>query len=216
VNRDLVERSAQLFGGLICVGLGVALMVDANLGLSPWDVLHQGLHEHTSVGIGTISIGLGLLLFGFWIPLRQRVRPGTLVNIVTIGVTINLFLDVDFHPRSMMARIATCVAGDVIVSTGGGLYIGAGLGTGPRDGIMIGVVERGFPLRTVRTILELAVLGFGWLLGGSVGFGTVLFAFTLGPILHFVLSRTDRGHYGATSPAEDDLGRDVFPPPAVS
>ncbi len=194
MSRDLAARFVQFFIGLACVGLGVALMVDAGVGLSPWDVLHQGLHERTGYGIGTVSITLGLFILLTWIPLRQRIGVGTPLNIVLIGVFINQFLRVDFHPHGL-ARYAVCVVGDVIISAGGGIYIGAGLGTGPRDGVMTGLVDRGYPLRTVRTLIELSVLVIGWILGGTVGFGTVLFALTVGPILHFVLHRVDRGHY---------------------
>lgn len=210
-----MARSAQLLVGLMGVGLGVALMVDADLGLSPWDVLHQGVSEQTGFAIGTVAIAVGLVVFLLWIPLKQRIGVGTVVNVVTIGLTVNLFLDVDFHPVGW-SRYAWSVAGVVVISISAGVYIGAGLGTGPRDGLMTGVVERGYPLRTVRTVLELTVLVVGWFLGGSVGFGTVLFAVTVGPILHVVLHRVDRGRYGKAGTAEDELGEDVFPPPAVS
>ncbi len=215
MTRDLAARSAQLLVGLMGVGLGVALMVDADLGLSPWDVLHQGVSEQTGFAIGTVAIAVGLVVFLLWIPLKQRIGVGTVVNVVTIGLTVNLFLDVDFHPVGW-SRYAWSVAGVVVISISAGVYIGAGLGTGPRDGLMTGVVERGYPLRTVRTVLELTVLVVGWFLGGSVGFGTVLFAVTVGPILHVVLHRVDRGRYGKAGTAEDELGEDVFPPPAVS
>jgi uncharacterized membrane protein YczE len=207
LTRDLAARCAQFFVGLLGVGFGAAMMIDAHVGLSPWDVLHQGIHQHTHVGIGTVSIAVGLLLFVLWIPLKQRITVGTAVNIAVIGVAINQFLRVDFHPHGA-AAYGVCIAGDVIISAAGGVYIGAGLGTGPRDGLMTGLVDRGFPLRTVRTVIELSVLGIGWALGGNVGFGTVLFALTVGPILHFVLHRVDRGRYG--------FAEDVFPPPAVS
>lgn len=214
-GRDLAARLVQLFIGFAGVGSGVALMVDANVGLSPWDVLHQGIHEKTDVSIGVVSITLGLFVFLLWVPLKQRIGWGTALNVVMIGVFINAFLAIPFTPHGWPARIATCIAGDVIISAGGGFYIGAGLGTGPRDGLMTGLVARGYPLRTVRTLIELVVLVLGWLLGGSVGFGTVLFAFTVGPILHFVLHRTDRGPYqrGVAGLEDND---EVFPPPAVS
>ncbi|MEY2419535.1 MAG: hypothetical protein QOG90_2215 [Actinomycetota bacterium] len=207
MNRDLAARSAQFFVGLIGVGLGAALMIDAHVGLSPWDVLHQGIHKHVNVGIGTVSIVVGLLLFVLWIPLRQRITVGTAINIAVIGVAINQFLRVDFHPHGA-AAYGVCILGDVVISAGGGIYIGAGLGTGPRDGLMTGLVDRGLPLRTVRTVIELTVLAVGWALGGNVGFGTVLFAVTVGPILHFVLHRVDRGKYR--------FAEEAFPPPAVS
>jgi uncharacterized membrane protein YczE len=215
LNRDLAARYAQLLAGLVGVGVGVALMVDAGVGLSPWDVLHQGLSEQTGYAIGTVAIALGLLIFLTWIPLKQRIGMGTVINVLTIGLTVNLFLDVKFEPQGW-SRYAWCVLGVVVISVSAGVYIGAGLGTGPRDGVMTGLVDRGLPLRTVRTVMELAVLAIGWLLGGTVGFGTVLFAVTVGPILHVVLHRVDRGHYRAPGRAEDDIGHDAFPPPAVS
>lgn len=214
MTRDLAGRFVQFFIGLACVALGVTLMVDAGVGLSPWDVLHQGLSEQLGIAIGTVSIGLGFIIFLTWIPLKQRIGIGTIINIFAIGFFINQFLRVDFEPRGWQ-RYAACIAGDVIISAGGGIYIGAGLGTGPRDGVMTGLVARGFPLRTVRTCLELAVLVIGWILGGTVGFGTVLFAVTVGPILHFVLHKVDRGPFQRGVVALDDHD-DAFPPPAVS
>lgn len=214
MTRDLASRLVQLLLGLALVGAGVALMVDAGVGLSPWDVLHQGLSEQTGYAIGTVAIVLGLFVFLLWIPLKQRIGIGTVVNVLTIGLAVNFFLDLDFTPTGW-SRYLWCVVGDVFISVGGGLYIGAGLGTGPRDGVMTGIVAMGYPLRTVRTLIELSVLGIGWLLGGTVGFGTVLFAFTVGPILHFVLHRVDRGPYSRDVVELDDHD-DAFPPPAVS
>ncbi|MEY2467891.1 MAG: hypothetical protein QOF21_589 [Actinomycetota bacterium] len=192
-SREFWSRVPQLVLGLVGVGLGVAMMVDAEVGISPWDVFHQGLHRHTGMSMGTVSILVGLLVFLLWIPLGQRIGAGTALNVLVIGLSINAFLLVPFHPRDTLARYAACVLGVIVISVGGGVYIGAGLGTGPRDGLMTGLVARGYPLRTVRTLLELGVLVIGWVLGGNVGFGTVLFAFTVGPILHFVLHRVDRG-----------------------
>ena len=214
MTRDLASRSLQLIVGLAGVGLGVALMIDADVGLSPWDALHQGLHEQLGIAIGTVSIGLGFVIFVLWIPLKQRVGLGTVVNVFAIGFFINHFLRVSFHPEGPWRYVA-CIAGDVIISAAGGVYIGAGLGTGPRDGLMTGLVARGYPLRTVRTLIELSVLVVGWVLGGSVGFGSVLFAITVGPILHFVLHRVDRGPYRTGLLALEDHD-DAFPPPAVS
>ena len=195
MNRDLASRLPQCIAGLIGVGLGASLMLDAQVGLAPWDVLHQGINKHTDIPIGTISILVGLALFLLWIPLKQRPGIGTVLNVFLIGLSIDVFLLVDFEPKGLPLRVAVCVLGDVIISASGGLYIGAGLGTGPRDGLMTGFVAKGYPLRMVRTILELTVLTTGFLLGGNVGFGTVLFALSVGPILHWVLHRVDRGPY---------------------
>ncbi|MDP1795402.1 MAG: hypothetical protein Q8K63_14785 [Acidimicrobiales bacterium] len=214
MNRDLATRFAQLFVGLAGVGLGVALMVDAGVGLSPWDVLHQGLSEQTGYAIGTVAIALGTVIFLTWIPLKQRIGVGTVINVLTIGLAVNAFLNVEFAPAGV-SRYVWSVVGVVIISASGGIYIGAGLGTGPRDGVMTGLVAKGYPLRTVRTLIELSVLVIGWLLGGTIGFGTVLFAVTVGPILHFVLHKADRGPYRRGVVALDDHD-DAFPPPAVS
>ncbi len=192
-SRDFWSRLPQCMVGLVGVGLGASLMLDAHVGLAPWDVLHQGIHKHTEIPIGTISILVGLVLFVLWIPLKQRIGAGTVLNVFTIGLAIDAFLAVPFEPHGLPLRVACCVIGDVIIAASGGIYIGAGLGTGPRDGLMTGMVARGYPLRTVRTVLELTVLAAGWMLGGNIGFGTVLFAVTVGPILHWVLHRVDRG-----------------------
>jgi uncharacterized membrane protein YczE len=192
-SRDFWSRLPQFMLGLVGVGLGASLMIDAHVGLAPWDVLHQGIHKHTDIPIGTISILVGLALFLLWIPLKQRIGVGTVLNVLIIGLAIDAFLAVPFEPQGLPLRVTYCVVGDVITAASGGIYIGAGLGTGPRDGLMTGLVALGYPLRTVRTVLELSVLAAGWALGGNVGFGTVLFALTVGPILHFVLHRVDKG-----------------------
>ncbi|MBA2607620.1 MAG: hypothetical protein H0U92_01615 [Actinobacteria bacterium] len=192
-SRDFWSRVPQCMLGLVGVGLGAALMLDAGVGVAPWDVFHQGIHNHTGIPIGTISILVGFALFLLWIPLKQRPGAGTVLNVFTIGLAIDAFLAVPFEPHGLVFRVACCVVGDVVIAASGGLYIGAGLGAGPRDGLMTGLVARGYPLRTVRAAMELTVLAAGWLLGGNVGFGTVLFAVTVGPILHFVLHRVDRG-----------------------
>lgn len=180
-------------------------MVDARLGLGPWDVLHQGLSDRTGLEIGTAAILVGFVVFLGWIPLGQRIGLGTVINVLTIGTAINLFLAIPFQTESLGPRIAALMVGDVMIAVGAGLYIGAGLGTGPRDGLMTGLVARGLPLRTVRTVMELVVLAIGWVLGGTVGVGTVLFAFTIGPILHEVLKRVDRGQL-VSETRNGDLG----------
>ena len=191
-------------GGLIVVSAGVALMVDAGLGLGPWDVLHQGISDRTGLQIGTVAILVGFVVFLGWIPLGQRIGIGTVINVIMIGTFINLFLAVPFEPDAMAARVASMVGGNLLVSVGAGVYIGAGLGTGPRDGLMTGLVAKGLPLRTVRTVMELTVLGVGWVLGGTVGAGTVLMAVTIGPIVHEVLRHWDRGQL-VSETADGDL-----------
>lgn len=193
VPRGALGRIPQLMLGLVLVAVGDTLMIDAGLGLGPWDVLHQGLSDRIGWQIGTVTIVLGCLVFLTWIPLKLRIGVGTVLNVLTIGLMINLFLQVPFAPDHMGVRAAALLVGNVVLAAGAGVYIGAGLGTGPRDGMMTGLVARGWPLRTVRTVMELTVLVIGWALGGTVGIGTVLFALTIGPILHEVLKRCDRG-----------------------
>lgn len=169
------------------MGTGIALMVLAGLGLGPWDVLHQGLSNRTGVPIGTVGIVVGVVLLALWVPLHQRVGIGTVLNTILIGVTIDVvvFLLPDFGPPWL--RWGGMLLGVVLYAGGSGLYIGAGLGPGPRDGLMTGLAARGASIRLVRTGLELTVLVLGYLLGGTVGIGTVVLALTVGPLVQLFL-----------------------------
>jgi uncharacterized membrane protein YczE len=184
-----VTRLWRLLVGLLAFGFGIALMVHADLGLGPWDVLHQGLSERTGIPIGTVGILVGVLVLLLWIPIRERPGIGTVLNVIVIGVVIDLTLLVLDTPDSTALRIVYMVVGTFLFGPGSGLYIGAGLGPGPRDGLMTGLARRGISVRVVRTGIELTVLALGWLLGGSVGVGTVLFALTIGPNVHIFLER---------------------------
>lgn len=181
-GRELLRRLPPLLVGLVFLGVGLGLMVEARLGLSPWDVLHQGIAKRLGVEIGTVVIGLGVLILLLWIPLRQRVGLGTILNTILVGLTVNATIAVVAEPTAMAHRIAFLVGGVLVEAVGVGLYIGASLGTGPRDGLMTGIANRGYPVWRVRTALELVVLGFGIMLGGDVGVGTALFAFGIGPL----------------------------------
>ena len=184
------RRFAQLLGGLFVFGVGLALMVRAELGLGPWDVLHQGISRRTGIPIGAMNILLGVLVMVAWVPLRRHVGIGTVANTILVGLTLDLALLVLPHVDGAAARGATLLVGVGAVAAGTALYIGAGLGTGPRDGLMTGLSDRtGVSLRAVRTSIEVAVLSLGWLLGGDVGAGTVLFAFAIGPLFQYGLGR---------------------------
>ena len=185
---ELRRRLPQLLVGIPVLGVGIAMTLQARLGVSPYDVLHQGIAAKTGRSIGTVVIVVGLVILVFWIPLRQRPGLGTVLNTLTVGLVIDLALHVVPEPDLLAARIPLLVAGIVITGLGMGLYIGAGLGPGPRDGLMTGIAAKGFPLWAVRTVLELAALAAGWILGGNVGIGTVAFAFSIGPLGHFFLS----------------------------
>jgi uncharacterized membrane protein YczE len=180
-------RLLQLYGGLVLYGISSSLLVLAGLGLDPWDVFHQGLSRTFGLAIGTWAIML------LWIPLRQRPGIGTVSNVVLIGLTMNVVLGHVHAPHAMVARVACLVVGVVLNGIATGAYIGAGLGPGPRDGLMTGLAARGHSIRVVRTGLELTVLGTGWLLGGTVGVGTVVYALSIGPLAHVFIPLFARG-----------------------
>ena len=188
-RSELRRRFPRLVAGLLACGVGLALMVLARLGLGPWEVLHQGLSRRTGVPIGSVGIAVGFLVLLAWLPLRQRPGIGTVSNVVLIGLTIDAVLAVAPPPDSLPVRVTCFAVGLILMSVGSGLYIGAGLGAGPRDGLMTGLADRGYSLRLVRTILELSALAVGWALGGTVGIGTVVFACSIGPLVHLSLGR---------------------------
>lgn len=203
--EQLRLRLPRLLIGIPVLGVGIALTLQARLGVSPYDVLHQGVARQTGLSIGTVVIGVGLAILLIWIPLRQRPGIGTVVNTLTVGLVIDLSLQVLPETDLLAPRIALLVAGVVIAALGMGLYIGAGLGPGPRDGLMTSIAAKGFPLWLVRTVLEVTALVVGWLLGGNVGVGTVVFAFGIGPLGHFFLARLHLGAAGLRR-APADLG----------
>jgi uncharacterized membrane protein YczE len=185
-------RLPQLWIGLVLYGLSGALQVRSTLGLDPWDVLHQGISKHTGLAIGTVLIIVGAVVLLFWIPLRQWPGLGTLSNVVLIGISMNVSLDLLPHVSALGWRIASMLSGVALCGVATGMYIGANLGPGPRDGLMTGLVRRtGRSVRVVRTGLELTVLFTGWLLGGTVGIGTVVFALAIGPLAQIFLPLFD-------------------------
>lgn len=184
-------RAVALGSGLCCYGFSMAMMVRAELGLDPWDVFHQGLSRHTPMTIGLASAVVGVVVLLAWIPLRNKPGVGTVANVVVIAVTVDAGLAVLHAPQSLPARVGLMVGAVVLNAVATVLYVGAGLGPGPRDGLMTGLVARtGLSIRLVRTVIEATVLGAGWLLGGSVGAGTVVYAFGIGPLVQLVLRLT--------------------------
>jgi uncharacterized membrane protein YczE len=190
---ELRRRLPRLLAGIFVISVGIALTLDAHLGVSPWDVLHQGLADKTGLSFGTVVVVLGLLILLLWIPLRQMPGIGTLINALSIGFIVDACRDVIPHPHELEWRWPMLLVGILICGVGIGLYIGAGLGPGPRDGLMTGIAAKGYPIWIVRTVLELSALGAGWALGGNVGAGTVLFAFGIGPLGHWFLKRLHLG-----------------------
>jgi uncharacterized membrane protein YczE len=183
----LPRRLRRLLTGLVAMGIGIGSMADADLGLGPWDVLHQGLALHTGLSLGTLNIAVGALVLLLWVPLRQRPGTGTVLNVLVIGAVVDLTLAVLPEPRHLAVRAVAMVGGVVLMGVGSGLYIGAGLGPGPRDGLMTGVAARGHSVRSVRTALEVTVLVLGWALGGTVGVGTLVLALGIGPLVQVSL-----------------------------
>jgi uncharacterized membrane protein YczE len=177
-------RLAQLYGGLLLYGFSSSLLVLAGLGLDPWDVFHQGLSRTFGLAIGTWAIIVGAVVLLLWIPLRQRPGIGTLSNVVLVGLTMNVVLGHVGAPHMLSVRIACLVCGVFLNGVATGAYIGAGLGPGPRDGLMTGLAARGHSIRVVRTGIELTVVVTGWLLGGTVGVGTLVYALAIGPLAH--------------------------------
>lgn len=185
----LGRRFAGLLIGLVLFGLGIGLMLQSGLGVPPWDVLHQGLAESFGLTVGLWSIIVSVLVLLAWIPLREPFGVGTLLNAVIIGVVIDLSGVLIPVPTRLPLRVILLVAGIGLIGFASGLYIGAGLGPGPRDGLMTGIARRGLSIRLTRTVIEVTVLAAGWLLGGTFGIGTVAFALLIGPLVQFSLRR---------------------------
>ena len=203
--KRLSRRLTQLYIGLLLYGLSAALQVRSGLGLDPWDVFHQGLSEHLGLAIGTVSIIVGAAVLLGWVPLRQRPGLGTLSNVVLIGVSMNASLMWLPHVHLVGWRITDMLAGVLLCGVATGMYIGANLGPGPRDGLMTGLARRtGRSIRLTRTALEVTVLATGWLLGGTVGVGTVVFAVTIGPLAQAFMPLFD---VSAAEIAEGNLER---------
>jgi uncharacterized membrane protein YczE len=191
------RRIGQLLLGLGLYGFSMALMIRGQLGVDPWDVFHLGINHLLHMDLGLLIIVVSVVVLLAWIPMRQRPGLGTLANVLLIGAATSLTLAVVPPPSPLALRVAFLITGVLLNGLAGALYIGAGLGPGARDGLMTGLVARGWgSVRLIRTCIEVAVLAVGWvlsgnLLGGPVGPGTVLYAATIGPIVHWFLPRLE-------------------------
>lgn len=184
----MLRRLLQLFIGLTLYGVSTAMFVRADLGADPWNVFHLGVANLLSMNIGVVIITVGGLVLLAWIPLRQRPGFGTLSNVIMIGLAADVALLVIPGFESLLARSGLLVSAVILNALATALYIGAGFGAGPRDGLMTGIHARtGWPVRRIRTAIEVSVLLIGWLLGGTVGFGTVLYALAIGPLIQICL-----------------------------
>ncbi|WP_295013543.1 YitT family protein [uncultured Microbacterium sp.] len=188
----MTRRVLQLLIGLPLYGFGCALTIEAGFGVDPWTVFAQGLSLRTGIGVGWVTNIVGLLVLLLWIPLRQRPGIGTVANVLLVGTAIQGTLAVIPPVSDLLPRILVFVAGVVSVAVASGLYIGARFGSGPRDGLMTGLNTRfGWPIWASRLTVEVTVLVIGWLLGGTVGIGTVVFAASIGPLVHIALPLLD-------------------------
>jgi uncharacterized membrane protein YczE len=187
---ELKQRVPRLLLGLMMFGVGLALMVVSDLGLSPWNVLHQGISVRTGLPLGTVVIIMGMFVLLLWIPLKERFGIGTVGNIVFVGLVLDLTLLVTpDHVEGIVLRTTLLVVGILMIGVASALYIGAGLGPGPRDGVMTGLAKRGINVGVARFGIEITVLIVGWFLGGTVGIGTAAFAFGMGPLIAIFLPR---------------------------
>jgi uncharacterized membrane protein YczE len=211
-SNGMARRLIQLYIGLPLYGAAAALLVRSRLGLDPWNVLHQGIARHTGLEIGTVLIIVGALVMFAWIPLRQRPGLGTVSNLVLIGVALNIALAEIPATSSLVIRITEMFSGIALSGVATGMYIGANFGPGPRDGLMTGLARRtGHSIRLTRTAIELTVLLSGWLLGGNVGVGTVLYAILIGPLAHRFLPVFDRSARARLGVAFEPIVRDRLP-----
>ncbi len=186
----LPRRLVQLYAGLVLYGVSMALMVRSSLGVMPWDVLHQGLSRQLDWSLGLVTMAVGAVVLLAWVPLRERPGLGTISNVVVVGLAVDAALALIDTPPALPVRVGMGLAGIALNGVATAAYIGVRLGPGPRDGLMTGLVRRtGGSVRTVRTGIEVAVVGTGWLLGGTLGVITVLYAVCIGPLAHALLPR---------------------------
>lgn len=184
----MLRRISQLLVGLCLYGFAAALMVEAGLGVDPWTVFAQGLVNVTGLSLGLLTILIGVAVMLLWIPLRQRPGIGTLLNIVLVGVALDIGVWMLDTPQLLWQRIGFFAAGLLLLAVATGLYIGSNFGPGPRDGLMTGLNTRfRVPIWLARTAIELTVLIIGWVLGGNFGLGTIVFALSIGPLCNLTL-----------------------------
>ncbi|MFT6289982.1 MAG: putative membrane protein YczE [Ilumatobacter sp.] len=195
IPRDrIVERIIRCLIGLILFGVGITLLIQAELGAAPWDVFHTGVSELTGISTGWVIVITGVLLLLLWIPLRVRPGLGTILNALVIGVVVDLTLPIIETSDVLPIQLLMMFGGVVVIGIGSGFYIGAGLGPGPRDGLMTGLAQhsiagRSITIRTGRTFVEVVVLIIGVALGGAIGIGTAVFTFGIGPLVQIFLPR---------------------------
>ncbi len=195
--NQLPTRLVQLAAGLVLYGVSIAVYVRSELGLDPWDVFHQGIAERTGISFGMIVVLIGLVVLSLWLPLRTRPGIGTVANVLVVGTVADVALGQFGSPHGLAPRVIMLVAAIIGNGVATGLYIGSGLGAGPRDGLTVAVVARtGWSIRRTRTVVEILVLAIGFALGGTVGVGTLLYAVAIGPLMHVTVPLFSRDRRG--------------------
>ena len=192
-SGDVASRLPQLFSGLILCGIGLAIAYEAGLGLNPWDVFHDGFSKLLGIPIGKAGVLTGFIVLIGWIPLKQKPFIGTIINILTIGNIQDIFIYLIPTPESIYVRHLYLYIATMIFAVGVGLYIGAGLGPGPRDGIMTGLARLGVSIKAARIGIDFSAFIIGVLLGGTYGYGTIVMVITVGPIVQYTLRKFDKG-----------------------
>ena len=188
-KRELVRRLPRCVAGLACFGVGVGLFFASRLGTGPWDVLHAGLAQRFHLPVGVVINLIGLAILPLWLPLKEPIGLGTALNALEIGFVLDVVRPHLPTPELLAGRVALALLGVVVIALGSGLYLGSGLGSGPRDGLMMGLNRLGLSIRAARTLVELSTLLVGWLLGGKIGVGTAIFLVGIGPLVHISLPR---------------------------
>ncbi len=190
--RNIVfKRWVQFFLGMILLGIGIGISVNCKLGLGPWGVFHEGLSKRLGTTYGLALIITGLVVLSLWIPLKQKVTIGTVICILWLGIVVDITMDNFETPEKLYLRILGVAIAILLIGIGTSIYVGAGISTGPRDGVMVGLEEKGIKIGVARTIIEVFALSSGWLMGGTVGYASPFMALLIGPIVQIVLPYVD-------------------------
>ena len=185
------RKLLQVFLGTTLIGTGVALNFSSQLGLGPWGVFHEGISLNTTLSFGSAIIATGVFVTFLWIPLKQRPGIATFVDIFWIGTVADLVIGLDLDPESLLLKWIFVFIGIICIGSGTAIYVGADMGSGPRDGVMVGLESKGLKIGMARNIIEVTALALGWLLGGTVGLSSVVIAISIGPVVQIVIPYFD-------------------------
>ena len=186
-----LRKLLQVLLGTTLIGTGVALNFSSKLGLGPWGVFHEGISLNTTLSFGSAIIATGVFVTFLWIPLKQRPGIATFVDIFWIGTVADLVIGLDLDPESLLLKWIFVFIGIICIGSGTAIYVGADMGSGPRDGVMVGLESKGLKIGTARNIIEVTALALGWLLGGTVGLSSVVIAISIGPVVQIVIPYFD-------------------------